>query len=270
MKRILTPLSIAIGLSLFYTGIAFAQGETPPPAAAQGSDFAAKLAGIVAAAAVVERIIEMIWDFYENNILAASRLVGNSQSYVRWAQEQVSTAKAALVASSGTEASELEKAFQNAEQRLNDYLKSPFHVTLKKKLSVPAGIILGVVIAFAAQLQMFFLLGILGADSPLRGFDIFITGLIIGTGSAPVHSLIGILQNTKDAVDAARALYSGKAIAEVTDAIKKLETHETTVGTIRSSAASLQDVPAETTVETSSTDRAMLEIERNARRLVKL
>jgi hypothetical protein len=40
----------------------------------------------------------------------------------------------------------------------------------------------------------------------------FLTGLIVGTGSAPVHSLISLLQNTKNAVDKARALWAGNAV----------------------------------------------------------
>ena len=42
--------------------------------------------------------------------------------------------------------------------------------------------------------------------------DKLVTGLLIGTGSAPMHSLIGLLQNTKDAVDSARALWKGEAL----------------------------------------------------------
>ena len=58
---------------------------------------------------------------------------------------------------------------------------------------------------------MFHLL--LGIELPsiFRYIDTFVTGLIIGTGSVPVHSLIGLLQNTKDAVYEARTLWKGKA-----------------------------------------------------------
>ena len=45
--------------------------------------------------------------------------------------------------------------------------------------------------------------------------DIVITGVVIGTGSAPVHSLIGILQNTKGAIDQLRALAQGRPIAAI-------------------------------------------------------
>src|SRR5687767_15405518 len=60
---------------------------------------------------------------------------------------------------------------------------------------------LGVIIAALAQLQMFALLGV--STVPAR-FDVLITGLIIGSGSYPVHSLVGILQQGKDTLVASR------------------------------------------------------------------
>jgi hypothetical protein len=97
------------------------------------------------------------------------------------------------------------------------------YTSRKRVLSLVAGIVLGVIVAFTARLQMLAMIAGLfgggsgtGASSTLveagRGIDMFLTGLIVGTGSAPVHSLIGLLQNTKDAVDKARALWAGNAV----------------------------------------------------------
>jgi hypothetical protein len=52
---------------------------------------------------------------------------------------------------------------------------------------------------------MFALLGI--AAVPER-FDVFITGLVIGSGSYPVHSLVGILQQGKDTLDSAKGYFN--------------------------------------------------------------
>jgi hypothetical protein len=52
-------------------------------------------------------------------------------------------------------------------------------------------------------------------SSFLATMDVAITGVVIGTGSAPVHSLIGILQNTKEAIDQVRALAQGRSIAAI-------------------------------------------------------
>ncbi len=44
----------------------------------------------------------------------------------------------------------------------------------------------------------------LGIGSVPARVDVFITGLVIGTGSYPVHSLVGILQQTKETLDGAK------------------------------------------------------------------
>ncbi|MBE0669689.1 MAG: hypothetical protein IH588_03800 [Anaerolineales bacterium] len=217
MKRIWLSMTFAIGLSLLYTGVVYAQGAEPPADPAQTGEIAAKLAGLLAAATLIERIIEMVWDFVENSFLTASKAVGNVTDYVSWAQKQVQTARANLISAENPpteEKSRLEKELIKAEDRLSEYHKSPVYVTFKKKISVPFAIILGLIVAWQAELQMFVLLGILPAGSFLKPIDIIITGLVIGTGSAPVHSLIGILQNTKDTIDSARAMYTGRAFAD--------------------------------------------------------
>jgi hypothetical protein len=61
---------------------------------------------------------------------------------------------------------------------------------------------------------MFALLGI--GTIPAR-FDVFITGLVIGSGSYPVHSLVGILQQGKDALDSAKGYFNRLAPAVKTE-----------------------------------------------------
>jgi hypothetical protein len=48
---------------------------------------------------------------------------------------------------------------------------------------------------------MFALMGVKVGDPRI---DVIVTGLVIGSGSAPVHSLINILQSAKDALDSAQ------------------------------------------------------------------
>ena len=98
-------------------------------------------------------------------------------------------------------------------------------------LSLLLGILFGIILAFATRLRMLSLLGIsVGAPGTLgnlaAGMDMLLTGLVIGTGSAPVHSLVGLLQNTKEAVDSARALWSGKAIREITGVLQAVQREE--------------------------------------------
>jgi hypothetical protein len=259
MKRFFTSLSIALGLAMFYTGVAYAQGGTTEPAPT--GEIAAKLAGLVAAATLVERILEMIWDFIENNILTGARAIGNLRAYVEWTQGEIDRARSVLIQNQDeAKRSSLEEGLRNAEKRLSEYIKSDAYVTYKKKLTVVWSIPLGLLVAAFGQLRMISMLGLVDTSSnPLFSwFDVILTGLIIATGSAPVHSLIGILQKTKDTVDAARALYSGKAIAEVREMVELLKQEGL--------EASTQGLRGEVTQR----EMKGIELERVARRMVDL
>ncbi len=89
----------------------------------------------------------------------------------------------------------------NAEKQMNDLTESSSYKTAKATASIILGLMLGVITAKFAVLQMFALLGINAVPTKI---DIFITGLIIGSGSYPVHSLVGLLQQFKDVVDSTR------------------------------------------------------------------
>jgi hypothetical protein len=254
VKRFLNSLSIALGLTLLCTGVVYAQGGAADPAST--GEIAGKLAALVAAATLVERIVEMIWDFFENNVLTVKSLIKNADDYVSWAQNQVFSARKNLLDAKDTDnRSSLEEVLQDAEKRLADYLKSDAYVSYKKKLSVPASIVLGLGVSFLAQLRMFVMLDILAPDT--TGFlyfaDIIVTGLVIGTGSAPVHSLIGVIQKTRDAVDAARGLYTGKALEEVRATLETLK------------GARLESKGGEETEQVRA-----IELERKARRMINL
>lgn len=112
-----------------------------------------------------------------------------------------------------------EDALQDAEQRLKDFVSSPFWVSRKRALSVLGGIILGLVVAITGQLGMLNMLGIDLTPNTDEGLlvsflhwaDIIITGLFIGTGSKFVHQAIGILQETKDTITDAGNLWQATA-----------------------------------------------------------
>jgi hypothetical protein len=225
MKRLLSITALVLAFSLLVTGVALAaDGEDT---SVTTGEVALILAPLVAAATAIERFIEMIFDWYESLVLSTSDFLGQGKGYVRWAKQQVRELQEAVLrnGSSGDlgALSQAEDALAAAQDRLVDFLKSPFYTSRKRVLSLVAGIVLGVIVAFTARLQMLALVaGLFGAgggtsaSSTLveagRGIDMFLTGLIVGTGSAPVHSLIGLLQNTKDAVDKARALWAGNAV----------------------------------------------------------
>jgi hypothetical protein len=85
-----------------------------------------------------------------------------------------------------------------AESKLGGLTDSQGYKSSKAAVSIVLGLMLGIIVATVGQLQMFALLGI--ALVPAR-IDVLITGLVIGSGSYPVHSLVGILQQGKNALD---------------------------------------------------------------------
>ncbi|HTP07232.1 MAG TPA: hypothetical protein VMP08_03220 [Anaerolineae bacterium] len=94
--------------------------------------------------------------------------------------------------------SDAQKRLKDAEAKLAGASDSPDYRSAKGAATIILGLMLGVIVAGLGQIQMFALLGI-GAV-PAR-IDVLITGLVIGSGSYPVHSLVGILQQGKDALD---------------------------------------------------------------------
>ena len=225
MKRLLLVTVLVLAFSLVFTGVAFAADGDD--VAVSTGEVALVLAPLVAAATAIERFLEMMFDWYESLVLSASDFFGKGKGYVHWAKDQVKELQKTLLQSSSSAdpgaLGKAEDALAAAQGRLVGFLKSPFYTSRKRVISLLAGIVLGVIVAFTAKLQMLAMIaglfggsGGTGTGSVLteagQGVDMVLTGLIIGTGSAPVHAFIGLLQNTKDAVDKARALWAGNAV----------------------------------------------------------
>lgn len=211
MRRILLTAGLVLVISLAVAGVAWAQ--EPSQDKASIDTIALLLAPILAAATAIERIIEMLFNWYESLILNTSTLLGQGKGYLAWAQEQVHKWRNAIAWSrlSGDALRQAEDALEDAQERLWTYIKSAEYTSRKRVLTLALGILFGLLVAYATRLQMFALLGL---EISWPWIDMFVTGLVIGTGSAPVHSLFGLLQNTKDAIDQARALWSGQAYAK--------------------------------------------------------
>lgn len=79
--------------------------------------------------------------------------------------------------------------------------------------SAAIGIVAGIIIASAAQLQMF---GLLGLAVDARA-DVFITGLVIGSGSKFTHDVIGILSEGKRSLEQWRMLTEHRRITNAAD-----------------------------------------------------
>lgn len=93
------------------------------------------------------------------------------------------------------------KRLQLAEDQLSDATASDGYRNAKRAACIYLGLLLGLIVATASSLQMFALMGVKVGDPRI---DVIVTGLVIGSGSAPVHSLINILQSAKDTLDSAQ------------------------------------------------------------------
>ncbi len=219
MKRLIWITVWMLVLSLVCVGVAYAQeGETGMSAATTEASIAVMLAPLLAAATAIERAIEGIFNLIESAVLSLSSFSAIGGEYVAWAKGQVKRYREQLLKLTGdpVQIRAAEKLLQDAEQRLKDWLKSEPYVSLKRSASLALGIVFGLLVAFTTKLKMFQLLNVTMVPANM---DIIVTGLVIGTGSAPVHSLIGILQKTRDAIDEARALARGRSIEAIKDVL---------------------------------------------------
>ena len=213
-------------------------GVTAPP---PGASLLVVLAPVVAAATGVERLLESVFNTLENVWRTGVAYLGYGMRWLKLAETRVADARVwmqnigmvakdleakyademnELMQQADLEqiAAQLEKLRQRADQETANVQKmlaeaearvadaekklaqassSPDYVSAKAAAAVVLGLMLGVIVATVGQIKMFALLGI---AMPAR-IDVFATGIVIGSGSYPVHSLVGMLQQGRDALD---------------------------------------------------------------------
>lgn len=219
--RVLTLVGIAVLLGIFAGAIAFALSypltKAPVRPLAQGVDLSAVLAPIIIAALGVERIIEMMWNLVESYIRSLVAFLAGRSEWLRWANDELKAARERLeaLAHEGdptlrvgdllpTNQDALSQLIERAagdvalaEVRLSSLTSTQQYRDAKRVISILTSLLLGIIVSTVIGLQMFALLGI----NVHERVDLLITGIAIGTGSTPVHSLVGILQQGKDALD---------------------------------------------------------------------
>jgi len=168
------------------------------------------LAPLLALALAIERIIETIFDMFEQSITDVANLSSGGNEVLIWFNEELNRAWAAAEEISnqlGIENNdnlELLKKLEIAEQRIAKAnnrisgLKSdPKYISTKRVISIWLGLLLGLIVATISDKGIFELLQI-GVP---RFLDMIVTGFVIGAGSGPMHSLVGILQGAKNTLD---------------------------------------------------------------------
>ncbi len=224
---------IVIGWVL--TGPAIA--EATVQSLAPGVSLTVILSPLIVAAAAVERALESIFNIIENSWQAAVAYLGRGTRWLKSAETEVQRSRQWLADASGlydqrmsdivvghTESpddfgrtvlrqmDEAKSILMLAEQRLTEAEKNLASLTssesykkAKATASIVLGLLLGIVVARLTSLQMFALLGLNGVPAK---FDVLLTGMVIGSGSYPVHTFIGLLQQVKDTLDSAKGTLS--------------------------------------------------------------
>lgn len=175
----------------------------------------------------IERLLEWFFNWLESlyqGLVAAA--LGGMLGWYRWARdewlaayESLQQAAAELRRLRGEEAPDedrfrewvrksrqFEAQLMAAETRLQSVTKMPQYVRIKQGVALLAGLVLGLLLALQADLRMFHMLGFSLAPG-LEFWDRFITGLVIGTGSQPVHSLVKLLHQSQDALGRLRDMW---------------------------------------------------------------
>lgn len=244
---------------------------------AVGANLAIVLAPVLAAAAAVERTLESIFNVFESSWRTMVAYLGRGLRWLKNAEVEVQQARQFLAdasekynaelqdiqfgrASASALADEIQvkvnaasrlmilaqQRLENAESNLSAITSSDGYISAKTAASIVLGLMLGVIIAAVGQLQMFAMLGIGIVPAQI---DVLITGLVIGSGSYPVHSLVGILQQGKGTVDSLKG-YMNRLSPEAQAVKQKITTVQSP--TEAGEPAQIQQSVVETTTAKST------------------
>lgn len=244
---------------------------------AVGANLTIVLAPVLAAAAAVERTLESVFNVLENSWRTMVAYLGRGLRWLKNAEVEVQQARQFLADASEKYNAELQdiqfnrtsaavladeiqnkvdsasrlmilaqQRLENAEKNLGAITASDGYISAKTAASIVLGLMFGVVIAAIGQLQMFAMLGI---DIVPAQIDVLITGLVIGSGSYPVHSLVGILQQGKGTVDSLKG-YMNRLSPEAQAIKQKITTVQSP--TVAGEPAQVQQSVVETTTAKSS------------------
>jgi hypothetical protein len=239
-SRTLIAVIVILWVALIIWVLAIAPiTDAEPAQLSVGATMAMVLAPVLAAAAAVERTLESTFNMVEGSWRTMVAYLGRGLRWLKSAETEVKQARqfladvsdkynqemrnieigqlsaAAITAEMQARMEIANRMMGLAQQRLKDaegnlsaVTSSDGYIRAKAAASIIVGLMLGVIVAGLSQLQMFAMLGI--GVVPAR-IDALITGLVIGSGSYPVHSLVGILQQGKDTLDSVKGYFNRSA-----------------------------------------------------------
>jgi hypothetical protein len=192
------------------------------PLATPGSfpdDVGKALGPILALALAIERLVETIFNIFENNVKQVAKYGTAGASGLNYLEQVTSlyyremlSARNMLNTAVNLSADnskpvdkgiliqyleDAEKRFTDASNRIFELPKDPQYIAWKRVISIWLGLFLGLLVAIFSDEGIFFHLNM----SVPRLMDMIVTGFVIGAGSGPMHSLIGILQSAKATLD---------------------------------------------------------------------
>jgi hypothetical protein len=218
---IMTALASAVMIALQQPqGIAWLFASKPLVTPGSFPEDVGKALGpILALALAIERLVETIFNIFENNVRQVAKygsagaeglnyLNQVSSLYYREMLSARNMLRVAVDASADNSTpvdksllikrlEDAEKRFTEASNRIFDLPKDPKYVAWKRVISIWLGLFLGLLVAVFSDEGIFQHLNM----SVPRLMDMLITGFVIGAGSGPMHSLIGILQSAKTTLD---------------------------------------------------------------------
>jgi len=234
--RFLVTIVVTLWLSLIAWVLASPISDAQSLPLAVGANLTIVLAPVLAAAAAVERTLESVFNVLESSWRTMVAYLGRGLRWLKNAEIEVQQARQFLDEISDKYSAELQSIqfgqtsvsaltneiqarinaanrlmtlaqlrLESAESNLAGVTSSERYISAKSAASIILGLMLGVIIAGVGQLQMFAMLGIGIVPAQI---DVLITGLVIGSGSYPVHSLVGILQQGKGAVDSVKGYFN--------------------------------------------------------------
>jgi hypothetical protein len=191
-------------------------------------EFVTILAPFLAISVAIERLLETAFNWFEQSSRAVADVLVAPREALDWVGQEYQEAYEVTKEAAETvridvspESLELlglaEERLAKAEARLRGWVNAPEYIAWKRAISIWVGLLVGLVIAVLGDLGM---LRYLAIPTP-RFIDMFVTGLIIGSGPGPMHSLIGILQSGRDALGNLADLAKGKSIREAAEALQK-------------------------------------------------
>ena len=185
------------------------------------------LAPLLAVALAIERLMETVWDWQEKVQKNVIKYLDETKQAANWVQQEYLNAydaaeKAFRGAGQKADAPTLvllnqaEERLAQAEERLQGWTQAPEYLAKKRAISIFVGLMVGLVVATLGDLGM---LHMLGMPAP-RMLDVIVTGLVIGAGPGPMHSIIGALQGAKDTLAKLGDMAEGKAVRDAVAAVR--------------------------------------------------